>query len=163
MIDMDEIKPYSSKLKPTVLCYIQKNGKTLMLHKMKNDFQHNKWNGLGGKMEHNESPEDAVKREVFEESGLILKKPILKGIITYPQTNNDDYCIAFIFTAKQFSGQLIESREGKPEWIKTTQLKKLNMWQGDKYFLHLLNKKGIFTGKITYDGEKVIKAEMEKY
>ncbi|MFA5931391.1 MAG: 8-oxo-dGTP diphosphatase [archaeon] len=151
-------------IKMTVLCYIQKNGKTLMLHRTKkeNDIHKGKWNGVGGKIEHNESPEEAVKRESLEETGLQIE-PILKGIITYPQTNNGEYTMVFVFISKKFSGKLIECNEGDLEWIENKNLKKLNMWKGDYYFLPLLNKKGIFTAKITYDKEKVTELLIKKY
>lgn len=148
----------------TVLCYIQHKGKTLMLHRVKkeNDISHGKWNGVGGKIEYNESPEDAIKREALEETGLKIK-PILKGIITYPQTNNDEYTMAFVFIAKKFSGTLTECNEGNLEWVKNSEIKKLNLWKGDHLFLPLLNKKSFFTAKITYDKEEVREYEIKTY
>ena len=64
-------------MKIGTLCYIKKNNKTLMLHRVKkeNDMHKNKWNGLGGKLIPGESPEECVIREIKEESGLILKLP----------------------------------------------------------------------------------------
>ncbi len=152
-------------MKLSVLCYIQKNGKTLMLHRVKkeNDIHHDKWNGLGGKMEANESPEDAVKREILEESGLILEDSQLKGVITYPQTNNDEEWIVFVFTANKFTGELIECNEGNLEWIENSKIKDLYMWEGDYLFLPLLKKKGFFSGKITYDKEEIVEAKFKEY
>ncbi|VVB75021.1 NUDIX domain protein [uncultured archaeon] len=155
-------------MKLSVLCYVTKNGKTLMLHRVKKESDltnghYGKWNGLGGKIEHNESPEEAVKREVFEESGLTIKKPVLKGIITCPETSTDEEWIIFIFIAKKFKGNLIECNEGDLEWVKTSEIKKLNLWQADYLLLPLLNKKGIFTAKITYDNGKVIHSIINKY
>jgi len=139
-----------------------------MLHRVKKESDltnghFGKWNGLGGKIEPNESPEEAVKREVFEESGLKITNPILKGIITYPSTSTDEEWINFVFIAKKFTGNLIECNEGNLEWIKTSQIKKLNLWDSDRLFLPLLTKKGIFTAKITYDKEKVIDSIINKY
>ena len=150
----------------SVLCYIEKNGKTLMLHRVKkeNDVHKGKWNGLGGKIEPNESPEEAIKREVFEESGLKIKKPILKGILHYPETNNGaGEWIVFVFIAKKFTGKLIECNEGKLEWIPTKELLKLKMWQGDYLFLPLLKKKGVFTGKIVYDKDEIVEKKFNYY
>ena len=148
----------------TVLCYIQKDGKTLMLHRIKkeNDVNKGKWNGVGGKIEFNESPEDAVKREALEETGLEIE-PTLKGIVTYPKTNNDEFCMAFVFTAKPLGGELIECNEGNLEWIKDSEINKLNIWKGDHLFLPLLKKKGFFSIKITYDKEEVIDKEINSY
>jgi 8-oxo-dGTP diphosphatase len=151
-------------IKMTVLCYIQKEDSTLMLHRTKkqNDISQGKWNGCGGKIEHNESPEDAVKREALEETGLKIE-PILKGIVTYPQTNNDEYLMAFVFIAKKFSGELIECNEGDLEWVKNLELTKLNLWEGDRLFLPLLEKEGFFSAKITYNKDKVIDSQIEIY
>lgn len=148
----------------TVLCYIQHNGKTLMLHRVKkgNDVNHGKWNGVGGKIEFNESPEEAVKREALEETGLKIE-PVLKGIITYPKTNNDGFCMAFVFVAKKISGELIECNEGNLEWVKDSEIEKLCVWEGDHLFLPHLNKEGFFSIKITYDKEKVVQKEIFLY
>jgi 8-oxo-dGTP diphosphatase len=136
-----------------------------MIHRTKkeNDVHHGKWNGLGGKMEKNESPEEAIKREVFEESGLKIENPTLKGIITYPETNNETETIVFVFTATEFTGDLIECNEGDLEWINTKDITKLNLWKGDLLFLPLLKDKGIFTAKITYDKENVTESVIKKY
>lgn len=151
-------------IKMTVLCYIQNKDKTLMLHRTKkqNDIHEGKWNGVGGKIEYNESPEEAVKREAMEETGLVIK-PILKGIVTYPQTNNDEYCMVFVFTAKKFTGKLIECNEGDLEWIKTKEITKLNLWKGDRLFLPLISKKGFFSAKIIYNKDEVVTSEILKY
>jgi 8-oxo-dGTP diphosphatase len=150
----------------SVICYIQKNGKTLMLHRTKkaNDIHEGKWNGVGGKIEKNECPEEAVKREVFEESGLKIKKPVLKGIIHYPDSNNGcGEWFVFVFIAKNFSGKLIDCNEGDLKWIPNKQLLKLKMWKGDYLFLPLLKKKGFFTGKILYDKEKIVEKKFYHY
>lgn len=59
----------------STLCYIEKDGKYLMLHrtKKKNDINRDKWIGVGGKFEQGESPEECIEREVKEETGLDLK------------------------------------------------------------------------------------------
>ena len=93
-------------MKISTLCYIKKNNQTLMLHriKKKNDIHKNKWNGLGGKLIEGESPEECVKREVLEESGLIIESPNLHGIITFPKFDEIDDWIVFVYTAKNFEG-----------------------------------------------------------
>ena len=97
-------------MKIGTLCYIKKNNKTLMLHRVKkeNDMHKNKWNGLGGKLIPGESPEECVIREIKEESGLNIKTPSLKGIITFPKFDNIEDWLVFVFTANQYSmGYLI--------------------------------------------------------
>src|SRR6476469_9924460 len=90
------------------LCYVQKGGKTLMLHrvKKKNDIHEGKWNGLGGKMEQGETPEECVIREVREESGLRIDQPELRAILTFPEFDGHDDWLVFLFVANRFSGEL---------------------------------------------------------
>lgn len=59
-------------MRNTTLCYLEQDGKWLMLHRVtkKNDMNHDKWIGVGGKFEPFESPEDCLLREVREETGL---------------------------------------------------------------------------------------------
>ena len=86
------------------LCYVidKKNEQILMLHrvKKKNDFHEGKWNGLGGKFDEGESPEDCVIREIREESGLKIKKPRLHGFITFPNFDGKNDWHVFIYTAE---------------------------------------------------------------
>ena len=58
----------------TTICYLSVNGKTLMIHriKKKNDVNHDKWIGIGGKFEGEESPDECLLREAKEETGLTL-------------------------------------------------------------------------------------------
>ena len=69
----------------TTLCYIEKDDKYLMLHrtKKKNDINEGKWIGVGGHTEGSESPEECLKREVQEETGLKLLSYKLRGLITF--------------------------------------------------------------------------------
>jgi len=144
-------------MKISTLCYIKKNNQTLMLHriKKKNDIHKNKWNGLGGKLIDGESPEECVKREVFEESGLIIESPKLHGIITFPKFDEIDDWIVFIYTAKNFEGNLIECNEGKLDWVSDDQLLRLNIWEGDKIFIPWLSQEKFFSAKFIYKKKKL--------
>lgn len=155
-------------MKLMTLCYIQNldSDKTLMLHRVKkeNDVHEGKWNGLGGKFEPGESPEDCVIREIKEETGLDIVNPVLKGIITFPYFNKGEDYYVFVFTATEFSGELIEDcPEGNLEWKETSNLLKLNLWDGDKYFIPLLNKQGVFSAKLTYENGLVVDKEIKEY
>jgi 8-oxo-dGTP diphosphatase len=145
-------------MKLATLCYIKdkKSGKTLMLHRVKkeNDMHEGKWNGLGGKIEDGESPEQCVIREVKEESGLTIKQPKLKGFITFPAFDNIEDWYVFVFTADDFSGVLIDSDEGILEWIPDEKVTDLPLWEGDKVFLPWLNGGKIFSSIIRYDKGK---------
>lgn len=152
-------------LKLGTLCYIRRGGKTLMVHRIKkaNDMHHGKWNGLGGKLEPGESPEECAIREIFEESGLIVKNIILKGMITFPGFANEEDWYAFIFVVDQFEGVLIDSPEGPLEWIEDSALFDLNLWDGDRIFLKWLDRTGFFSAKFTYINGKFVDYDVAFY
>ena len=152
-------------MKIGTLCYIKKNNKTLMLHRVKkeNDMHKNKWNGLGGKLIPGESPEECVIREIKEESGLNIKTPSLKGIITFPKFDNIEDWLVFVFIANKFSGDLIDSDEGNLKWIDDSDLLNLNMWEGDRIFIPWLSKNELFSAKFYYSNNNYIKHEVIFY
>jgi 8-oxo-dGTP diphosphatase len=140
-------------MKLATLCYIRRNNKTLMLlrNKKENDIHQGKWNGLGGKFNPGESPEECVTREVYEESGLVIKKPSLRGIMTFPDFSAGEDWYVFIFSASEFQGTLLNSGEGKLQWIDDNQILSLNLWEGDKIFLKWLEQDKFFSAKFIYE------------
>lgn len=142
-------------MKLATLCYIRdkQNGTTLMVHRVKkeNDMHEGKWNGLGGKFEESESPEECVIREVKEESGLDILNPLLKGFITFPAFDEFEDWYVFLFTADNFSGELIDSPEGNLKWIPDIQLFDLPLWEGDKIFMEWLDQEKFFSAKFYYE------------
>ena len=142
-------------MKLATLCYItdKKKNSTLMLHRIKkeNDYHQGKWNGLGGKLNQGESPEECAIREIKEESGLIVKNPLLKGFITFPNFDGVDDWYVFVFTFDEFEGRLIDSPEGRLEWISNNNLTSLNLWEGDKIFLEWVFGKKLFSAKFNYE------------
>ena len=136
-----------------------------MLHRIKkeNDIHKNKWNGLGGKLEPGESPEECVKREVFEESGLIIESPNLHGVITFPKFDGIDDWIVFVYTANNFEGNLIDCNEGKLDWVSDDQLLNLNLWEGDKIFIPWLTQDKFFSAKFIYEKKKLINYDVIFY
>ena len=142
-------------MKLATLCYVKdtSNKKTLMLHRIKkeNDMHKDKWNGLGGKLEIGESPEECVRREIFEESGLVLKSVNLKGFITFPAFDGFEDWYVFVFTSTEYSGNMIVSDEGTLEWIDDDKLLELNLWEGDKHFIKWLDEDKLFSAKFTYN------------
>jgi 8-oxo-dGTP diphosphatase len=146
-------------MKLATLCYVidRKNGTTLMIHRIKkeNDVHEGKWNGLGGKIEQGESPEECVIREVKEESGLEIKSPKLHGFITFPLFDGKDDWYVFVFTAEKFTGMLIDSNEGKLKWIPNEKLYELNLWDGDSMFMDWLNNDKFFSAKFIYNNGKL--------
>lgn len=145
-------------MKLATLCYIQHNNKTLMLYRNKkeNDYHEGKWNGLGGKLEPGETPEECAIREVYEESGLIIKNPQMKGIITFPMFDGKDDWYVFLFLFNGFEGKLIDSPEGTLKWIETEKLTELNLWEGDKIFVPWLFQNKFFSAKFNYKNKKFI-------
>jgi 8-oxo-dGTP diphosphatase len=129
-----------------------------MLHRIKkeNDYHQGKWNGLGGKLNKGESPEECAVREIKEESGLTVKDPLLKGFITFPNFDGIDDWYVFVYTIDQFNGNLIDSPEGKLEWIPNNKLTALNLWDGDKIFLDWIFKDKFFSAKFNYEDGKFI-------
>jgi 8-oxo-dGTP diphosphatase len=147
-------------MKLATLCYVmdKKNKMTLMIHrtKKKNDYHEGKWNGLGGKFEKGESPEECAIREIKEESGLSVQAPVMHGFITFPNFDGVDDWYVFIFTVEEFSGNMIDSPEGKLEWIPDEKVMELNLWEGDKIFLEWLYNNRFFSAKFNYENGKYI-------
>lgn len=137
----------------TTLCYIEQDGRYLMMHRIKkeNDINHDKWIGIGGKFEAGESPEDCVKREAYEETGLTLTDYRYCGIVTFVQEGQTEYM--HLFCASGFTGALRrDCDEGVLEWIAKERLYTLPLWEGDKIFLRLMDAKvPFFSLKLVYN------------
>ena len=146
----------------TTLCYIERGDEYLMLHRVKkqNDINKDKWIGLGGKFEENESPEECLLREVREESGLELTSWRYRGIVTFVNTKCESEFM-HLFTGDAFEGEIGECSEGELEWIKKSELMKLTLWEGDKIFLRLLDSdEPFFSLKLSYVGDELISATL---
>ncbi len=152
-------------MKLATLAYVRYEGQTLMVHRNKkaNDMHQGRWNGLGGKFEPGETPEECVIREIREESGLTVRNPILKGFLTFPGFSNDEDWYAFVFVANDFEGELIESPEGDLQWVDDRKLPNLFLWEGDLIFLPWLDRPGFFSGKFTYRNNRLIQHEVVLY
>ena len=131
-----------------------------MLHrtKKKNDLNQEKWIGIGGKFEENESPDDCVRREVSEETGLILSEVRYCGIITFVSDEYESEQM-HLFHATGFHGEMKDCEEGELEWIEKTKLSELNLWEGDLIFLKLMQEKiPFFSLKLTYQKDRLVSA-----
>ena len=142
----------------TTLCYIEKNSSYLMLHRVtkKNDINHDKWIGVGGHFEFEESPEDCLLREVKEETGLTLKNFKFRGIVTFV-SDDDEAEYMCLYTSDDFEGNLIECDEGKLEWVPLEKIESLELWEGDKIFLRLLHTDApFFSLKLVYKNGNLV-------
>jgi 8-oxo-dGTP diphosphatase len=127
-----------------------------MLHRTKrpDDIHAGKWNGLGGKFQPGESPEECVLRELCEESGLTISHPHLCGLLMFPAFKGDDWYV-FVFTATEFSGELKENDEGYLQWIPDADLETLPLWPSDHIFLPWIKEGKFFSAKFLYDGDEM--------
>ena len=136
----------------TTLCYVERDGCYLMLHRTKKNQDENagKWIGIGGHLEENESPEECMLREAREEAGMNLKNLRLRGILTFilPDWGNE---LTFLYTAETDDAKLPECREGVLQWVPVDEVMSLNLWEGDRVFLPLLiSRQDCFSLKLIY-------------
>ena len=146
----------------STLCYIEQDDRVLMLHRVKkeNDANRDKWIGLGGKFQENESPEECVLREVREESGLTLTNLRYRGIVTFVSDRWETE-LMHLFTSDAFTGEPVPCDEGDLEWVEKKKILSLPLWEGDKIFLKLLDEGGpFFSLKLTYEGERLASAAL---
>ena len=144
--------------KLTTLCYIENENQYLMLHRIrkKNDVNHDKWIGVGGKFEHGESPEECLLREVKEETGYTLTSWKDRGIITFVY-GEDIVEYMSLYTADQYEGTQIDCDEGMLEWVDKDKISELNLWEGDRIFFRLLDERDdFFSLKLVYNTEDVL-------
>lgn len=149
----------------STICYIEKEGKYLMLHRTKkqNDINKEKWLGIGGKFEDKESPEECIIREVKEETGLTLNSVKLRGILTFINTICETEYI-FVFTSNDFTGNLIECNEGDLQWVEKDKVTSLNLWEGDKIFIEKIQEEGpFFTIKYIYEEDTLLSYDLKEY
>ena len=143
--------------KESTLCYIEKDGKYLMLHRTvkENDVNKDKWIGVGGHFEHGESPEECLLREVKEETGYTLTSWKYRGIVTFVY-GADTVEYMSLYTADGFEGEPIACDEGDLEWVEKERIDALELWPGDRVFFRLLQEeRPFFSLKLSYDGDEL--------
>lgn len=141
--------------KLSTLCYIEKDGQYLMLHRTvkENDVNHDKWIGVGGHFEYGESPEECLLREVKEETGYTLTSWRYRGIVTFVYGENVVEYMS-LYTADGFEGEPAECDEGELEWVDKSAVLSLELWEGDRIFFRLLDEnRSFFSLKLVYDTE----------
>ena len=147
----------------STLCYVTRGNDVLMLHrvKKKNYINKDKWIGIGGKFEENESPDECLLREAMEETGLTLTSWQCRGIVTFlTETGFGEYM--YLFTADGFEGALKECDEGDLHWVSREFLNDLPKWEGDQIFLDLLwQEHPFFLLTLRYSGDKLVEAVLD--
>ena len=143
-----------------VLAYIEKNDKYLMLlrNKRLKDLNKNKYVGVGGHVEEGESIVEAMKREIKEETSLIVKEYKYRGLVYF---NNGEYEEnMYLFHVTSFDGVVRECDEGTLYWIPKNEIFNLNLWEGDKYFLKpFMETDEMINLKMYYKGDKLVRWE----
>ena len=158
-------------MKRTTLCYMENNGRWLMLYRNRKpeDPNEGKWLGIGGKIEPGETPDECNAREVFEETGFRINSAVFCGVIEFRADMYEDEDM-YLYYSDDFTPSdsarpedsrtdepyaLPECDEGELKWIPSEQLMSLPMWEGDRAFLHeLLNGKRSISMTLSYEGEK---------
>ena len=156
--DMDNVAP-----RLTTLCYIEKDGCYLILHRTKKQHDENgdKWIGVGGKFEYGESPEECALREVKEETGLTMLNPRFRGLVTFV---SDEWGVEYmhLFTCTHFTGTLTDCDEGELVWLPKGELLTKKLWEGDRLFLRALDERNdFFTLKLRYEGENLVESKFD--
>lgn len=147
----------------STLCYLEQDGQYLMLlrNRKKNDVNKNKWIGVGGKLEEGEGPLDCVRREVLEETGLTMGQVRFRAVITFRQDGQETEYM-YLFTSDDFSGTLQDCVEGELHWVRKEQVTTLNLWEGDRVFLKLLQEDApFFFLTLLYNGDALADVRLE--
>lgn len=163
---MNAFESGARKVIPAVLVYVRRPGCLLMIHRDDGGYHSGKWNGLGGKLEVDESPLEASRREVYEEAGIQLNSDAFKplGILQFPnfKAHRSEDWLVFVYSAEcpenwvpPKTGR--HSSEGSLHWVPQQEVLDLNLWPGDRLFLPYVLNERPFTGTIWYEGEKVLK------
>ena len=146
-------------MKNTTLIYIKKDNKYLMMLRgcKADDPNSGKWIGVGGHIEEGETPDECIRREVTEETGLVLLDQKLRGVIYFiSDIYETEYM--YLYTSDSFEGELNTGcDEGELEWIDISEVGNLPLWEGDRRFLKLLREDApFFVMELRYSGDNLV-------
>lgn len=152
-------------MKSTTLCYLENDrGEYLLMHRGKKacDVNHDKWVGVGGKLEGTESPDQCLLREVWEETGLRLSGFRFHGVVTFLADGWEGEYM-YLFTARRWTGELRDDcPEGDLQWVPKGKVAELPIWEGDRIFLRLIEEnRPAFLLTLEYHGNDLIRAVLD--
>ena len=136
-------------MRDTTLCYVFHDGKVLLQKKAAGMFGEGRWNGPGGKIEENESPEKAAIREVREETDLSVSDLQEMGILRFSEDTGDSL-LTHVFVTDMFSGEVKHSEEGRLEWFEAGSIPYDEMWEDDIFLFPLLLSRERFIGHFVF-------------
>lgn len=149
-------------MKETTLCYLERGDEVLLLHRTKKPSDPNagKWIGVGGKMEAGETPEDCMRREIAEETGLQVTQYAYRGVVDFLSDEWEPERM-HLYTVTGWTGTQIPCDEGVLQWVPKETMERLPMWEGDRVFLALLRDNApFFRLRLTYEGETLVSSEL---
>ena len=154
------------RMKNTTLCYIEKDGKYLMLlrNKKEADENKNKWIYRKFKFifEYMDTSEISGKPILNVSIKEKLSKYYYRKVTFVSDQWGTEYM--YLFTATGFEGELVECPEGELKWIDKDRITSLNIWEGDRAFLELLaNDSPFFTMKLLYKGDDLVDINTRVY
>ena len=143
----------------TTLCYLRKDDSYLMLFRNKKeaDINEGKWIGVGGKVKEDESPDEGLLREVYEETGLTLTDYACRGLITFI-TDQGENELMILYEGLAWEGTLTKDcDEGTLAWIPLAEIEALSLWEGDRLFMPaLIAGEQDIRMKLVYEGDRLV-------
>ncbi len=149
-------------MEETTLAYLRREGETLLLHRTgkKNDVNHGKWIGVGGHIEKGETPEECMRREVWEETGYTVRSFRKRGVVRFLSGSWQE--MMHLYTVDGFEGEMHPCDEGELKWIRDTVIPSLEQWEGDRVFLDLIASDApYFALTLVYDGDTLVSSRTE--
>lgn len=144
----------------TSLCIIHQHPRILLGMK-KRGFGAGKWNGFGGKILPSETLEKSVRREFKEEAGVILDTINKIGFLEFEFPMNSEIVEVSIYKAENFSGEITESEEMRPQWFHVDEIPFKEMWPDDIFWIPLFLDNKKFKGKFIFgENDAILKQEL---
>jgi protein-S-isoprenylcysteine O-methyltransferase Ste14/8-oxo-dGTP pyrophosphatase MutT (NUDIX family) len=148
------VVPPRPVLKLATLVYALRDDQVLLVRRTK-EPNRGLWVAPGGKIEQGESPAECAVREMREETGLAIERPVLRAVMTETSPRPDYQWLTFIFVAWDFDGTFSPARDiGEFRWVSVDEVTKLPIPPADAvFFPRLLQDGSTFTAKFEYDAD----------